>query len=211
MTNWDTEFLDRKIRVAILSTKYKGDLKITFPITNSRVVIAKQLPIMASSAREHSNTSGRQKWLGRSKAPLEVADQTVAASADDEIHAYCPVQAIWPYASSFSAAASTSQSNSLFSTNAGYQYAVQSEQDWWTVWREPIRNGVLAKKQGWVTVEDWKDVILDQVQWAEPKKSWGTSADDWHTYMKGIKMRGAHRAAPGDIVKGIRFANSIGL
>jgi hypothetical protein len=134
-----------------------------------------------------------------------VADQTITASADDEIHACCPVQAIWPNASSFSAAASTSQSNSLFSTNARYQHAVQSEQDWWTVWKEPIRNGVLAKRQGWVTVEDWKDVILDQVQWAEPKKSWGTSADDWHTYMKGIKMRGAHRAAPGDIVKGIRL------
>jgi hypothetical protein len=59
VTNWDTEFLDRKIRTAILSAKYNGDLKITFPITNSRVVIAKQLLTMASSVREQSSTSGR--------------------------------------------------------------------------------------------------------------------------------------------------------
>jgi hypothetical protein len=77
--------------------------------------------------------------------------------------------------------------------------------------KSPSGTAFWPKRQVWVTVEDWKDVILDQVQWAEPKRSWGTSADDWHTYMKGIKMRGAHRAAPGDIVKGIRFANSIGL
>lgn len=200
MINWDTEFLERKIRTTVLSTKYKGKLEITFPITNSRVVICEQSPNISSPGKL-SDTSGKQKKLGRSRPLPEVADQMTAASFDDAI-AYRPIQIIWPYATSSSAAALPSQSNSLFSTTIEPQFAVQSERDWWKVWKEPVRNGVLAKKHGWVTVEDWKDVILGQVKWPEPKKSWGTSADDWHLMMKGMRLRGSKQAAPGDIVKG---------
>jgi hypothetical protein len=114
-------------------------------------------------------------------------------------------KAIWPYALRLSAAASTSQSTSLLSNIVETRYAVQSEQDWWDVWKVPIRNDVLAKKHGWVTVEDWQDVILDQVKWPEPKKSWGTSAHDWHTFTKGLRSRGSQQAAPGDIVKELRY------
>ena len=192
------------IRLAVLSTKYKGNLKITFPITNSRVVIVKQASNVFSAAREHSDTSGKQKRLGRSRSQSDVADQFTAASFDDAM-TYRPIPALWPYATSSPAAPSTLQSNSLFSTAVESRYAVQSERDWWRVWKEPIRNGVLAKKHGWVTAEDWKDVILGQVQLPEPNKSWGTSADDWHLLMKGIRLRGSKRAAPGDIVKrGVR-------
>jgi hypothetical protein len=101
---------------------------------------------------------------------------------------------------------STLESGSLFTTTVKPQHAVQSEQDWWTVWKEPIRNGVLGKKQGWVTVEDWKDVILGHVEWPEPKKSWGTSTDDWHTLVKGMRLRGSQGGAPRDFVKGMRRA-----
>ena len=31
MVNWDTQFLQHKIRAEVLSTKYKGNLEITFP------------------------------------------------------------------------------------------------------------------------------------------------------------------------------------
>ena len=74
------------------------------------------------------------------------------------------------------------------------------------MWKEPIRNGVLAKKKGRVTIEDWKDVALGQFKWTEPKKSWGTSGDDWNVMIKGIKLRGSQRAAPGDTVKEMRYA-----
>lgn len=154
MTNWDTEFLERKIRATVLSTKYEGTLEVTFPITDSRVVIAKQSPNTSSSTRERSDGSGKRKWLGRSGPPATVAGQTTVASSNDPIQDYHPIQAIWPYASSSPAVVSPSKSNPPFSTRAVPQYAVQSEQDWWNVWTEPIRNGVLAKKRGWVTVED---------------------------------------------------------
>ena len=189
----------------MLSTKYSGSLEITFPITNSRIVIAKQSTNISSFTRPCSDVSGKQKWLGRSRPPPDVADQPTAASFNDEI-AYRPIQAIWPYASSSSAAASTSKANSVCPTTVEPQYAVQSEQDWWRVWKEPIRNGVLAKKKGWVTIEDWKDVILGQVEWPAPKKNWGTSVDDWNVMIKGITLRGSRRAAPGDAVKGMRYA-----
>lgn len=211
MTNWDTEFLERKIRATVLSTKYEGTLEVTFPITNSRVVIAKQSPNTSSSTRERSDGSGKRKWLGRSRPPATVAGQTTAASSNDPIQDCHPIQAIWPYASSSPAVASPSQSNPPFSTRAVPQYAVQSEQDWWNVWTEPIRNGVLAKKRGWVTVEDWRDVVLGHVRCPELKKSWGTSIDDSKTFVKGLKSAGSHRTAPGGFVKGMRYANSLGL
>jgi hypothetical protein len=76
--------------------------------------------------------------------------------SNNAIHAYEAVQVTWPYATSSSTSPSTPGSFS----NIGRRCAVQSEQDWWTIWKEPIRNGVLNKKQGWVTVEDWKEVVM---------------------------------------------------
>jgi len=77
------------------------------------------------------------------------------------------------------------------------------------VWKGPIRNGVLAKKQEWVTIEDWKDVILGHVDWPEPKKSPGTSTDDWHTLIKEMRLRGFQGGAPEEFVKGMKRAKGV--
>lgn len=69
---------------------------------------------------------------------------------------------IWPYALSLVAPAT-----------------VQSEQDWWSVCKVPIRNGILARRDGWVTMADWKEVAMG-VTFPEPEKSWG-DRDDWNT------------------------------
>lgn len=34
------------------------------------------------------------------------------------------------------------------------KFAVQSEDDWWRDWKDAIRVALLAKRRGWVTVED---------------------------------------------------------
>ena len=75
---------------------------------------------------------------------------------------YEPIRVIWPY-----------------SQSPGAPAAVQSEQDWWLVWKRPIRNGILNRKQGWVSVADWKEVAMGVTD-PEPKKSWG-DRDDWNT------------------------------
>jgi hypothetical protein len=54
--------------------------------------------------------------------------------------------------------------------------AVQSEQEWFRIWKEPIRNAVLAKRKGYVTVEDWNDAVMG-VKVSEREKGWGGHGD----------------------------------
>lgn len=98
-------------------------------------------------------------------------------------HAYNAVQVVWPYADSpfASSSMSTSQSDSV------RRCTVQSEQDWLSIWRRPIRNNILKRREGWVTVEDWKEAVMG-VEFPEPKKNWGTYADDWQVVLKNCVM-----------------------
>jgi hypothetical protein len=199
----DKYFLERQIRSLIFTTKYKGDLTITFPIRNTKVVI--ESPKISTAHRELSETSGIKKWIGRSKASssdLEVAKMTTKLpSSHITNHLYKPIQVIWPYVAD-SPSSSIQQSSSMPSNAAaGPQAAIPSQEDWWHLWEEPIRNGVLAKKQGWVTIEDWQDVALDGIRMPEPKKSWGNLSDDMIVCASGLKLAGARHAAPGDVAR----------
>lgn len=96
-----------------------------------------------------------KKWLQR-------MNPTSLNEAASSTSTYKPVQVVWPYAHS--------------STGPP---VVQSEQDWWTIWKDPIQNGILSRKVGWVTVADWKEAVMGSVV-PEPKKSW-EERDDCNT------------------------------
>ena len=180
VTNWDTCFLERKIRDMVIFTKYKGNIEITFPITYSKVVILRRGPNPLAAAREVSSTTRKQKWRRR-PTPSEANTPIISHNA---VYAYDAIQVIWPYASN--APSPPPDSTSSPSSNPSRQCLVQSEQDWLSIWAEPVRNGVLNKKHGWVTVEDWKEAAMG-VKFPEPNKSWGNSVDDWHVAMKSLK------------------------
>ena len=63
---------------------------------------------------------------------------------------YGMVQSIWPYA--------TSAPDSV--DNGERVCAVQNERAWWRAWQMAIRNGILAKKIGHVTVEDRMEAAI---------------------------------------------------
>lgn len=64
-----------------------------------------------------------------------------------DIKRYDIVQSVWPYAT-------------VLRGSKTVDYAKLSEQDWWEVWEFPIRNSILAKKRGWVTVEDRMEAAM---------------------------------------------------
>jgi hypothetical protein len=70
-----------------------------------------------------------------------------------------PVQAIWPYANKPPG-------------KTARTCASQTEQEWWQVWKAPIRNAILNKRQGWVAVEDWVESSMG-VNASQPWKDWG--------------------------------------
>lgn len=76
---------------------------------------------------------------------------------------YDVIQSVWPYATA----------------PAGGEprdCAKLSEQDWWDVWKLPIRNSVLAKKRGWVTAEDGMEAAMGLD--LPVRKDWG-NGNEW--------------------------------
>lgn len=83
--------------------------------------------------------------------------------ADLNIKRYDVLQSVWPYATA-PAGGKTRDCAKL------------SEQDWWDVWKLPIRNSILAKKRGWVTAEDRMEAAMGLD--LPVRKDWG-SGNEW--------------------------------
>lgn len=122
---------------------------MTFPIAFSKVVVlhkGKESPKIKTSWRE-------------TRVKKDNDD-------DDPTQRYDVVQSIWPYATSPPGSA----------PDGSLECAVQTEQSWWQIWKVPIRNAVLTKRRGWVTVEDWTDMAMG-VKAVEREKEWAASGD----------------------------------
>jgi thymidine phosphorylase len=79
----------------------------------------------------------------------------------DRTKRYECAEVIWPFAN-------------VLANEGGRRCAVQDEQDWWTSWKDAVRNAVLARKTGYVTLEDRMDVAMGVVA-LESGKDWGVS------------------------------------
>ena len=184
VTAWDTDFLEQRIRGLIESTMYRGDVAITFPVTNSRVQVLKGLPSGVHCDR--FQPSAKSKWYKRSKpAEMSVPEEEPLTRALAKAHKHAHIDVKWLYSKDNEE--SRLQDSPTTPIRSTKQYTAQSEQDWWTVWEEPIKNCILRGRQCWVTLEDWKDVVMGHVHVEVPAKTWGTSADDWATVMKSMK------------------------
>lgn len=61
---------------------------------------------------------------------------------------YEVVKSVWPFASTRSG-------------EPGRKCAVQTEETWWREWRGPIGHAIAQKRQGWVTVEDKLEAVME--------------------------------------------------
>jgi len=156
----------------LITTKYKGDIRISFPVTNSKVVVLKESQV-PSIPEIDSRVSSMFKWHPRSK----IGEAKQLNLATTEPNAFDTIQVNWPYSTEATGSGSQDIGSTLVGTSK--RCLVQSERDWWDMWKGPIKSGVLHKKQGWVTIEDWNDVAMGHVKVPEgADKTWGTSADE---------------------------------
>lgn len=61
---------------------------------------------------------------------------------------YEVIKAVWPFATTKNG-------------EAGRRCIVQSEEVWWREWKDPIRYAISQKRQGWVTVEDKLEAVME--------------------------------------------------
>lgn len=83
---------------------------------------------------------------------------------------YEVVKAVWPFASCGRDDGAAGQR----------RCAVQSEEQWWKEWAQPIRFAIASRRNGWVTSEDKLEAIMEgkggkglaRVDWGEGDGSW---------------------------------------
>ncbi|KAJ6444206.1 cation diffusion facilitator 1 [Purpureocillium lavendulum] len=73
---------------------------------------------------------------------------TTVASLFSGKNRYEVVRAVWPFATTKNG-------------EPGRKCIVQSEDVWWREWRDPIRYAISQKRQGWVTVEDKLEAVME--------------------------------------------------
>lgn len=79
------------------------------------------------------------------------------------IKKYGVVKSVWPYAD-------------VERGEIGRRCAVQSEDVWFSEWRDAIRHAVLSKRKGWVTTEDRLEFLM------EPHKEDIKKPEAWGAY-----------------------------
>ncbi|MBE3047739.1 hypothetical protein IMZ48_35565 [Candidatus Bathyarchaeota archaeon] len=78
-------------------------------------------------------------------------------------HKYEVVSAVWPFAT-------TRQGD-------GRRCVVQSEDAWWNEWRDSIKYAVITKRQGWVTLEDKLEALMEGKGKGVDIIDWGSEWD----------------------------------
>jgi hypothetical protein len=81
----------------------------------------------------------------------------------------------WPYASHTPTDDSDDDHPVLpgASSAAGRKCIVRSENGWFKDWRPALRAAILARKTGWVGIEDWIEFQLRQVKQESKPDPWG--------------------------------------
>lgn len=75
---------------------------------------------------------------------------------------YEVVQAVWPFASCRSD-----------EPGAKRTCVVQSEEQWWREWSQPIRRAIVTRRKGWVTNEDKLVYLMEEKGNSLAKVDWG--------------------------------------
>jgi hypothetical protein len=136
--NWNTDYLEGRIRTLLASIGYRGNVSITFPVSNAHVVV-------------HSGPKINRLFSNILSTVVDTKKYEV-------------VKAYWPYATLGPSSPDNSGVRSC---------AVQSEEAWWKDWQVVIRRGVLAKRVGWLSLEDQIELAMSPMVDVEKVRDWG--------------------------------------
>ncbi|KHN97847.1 uncharacterized protein MAM_04236 [Metarhizium album ARSEF 1941] len=73
---------------------------------------------------------------------------------------YEVIKSVWPFATTKNG-------------EPGRRCIVQSEKEWWREWRDPIRYAIAQRRQGWVTVEDKLEAVMEGKGKQTESVDWG--------------------------------------
>ncbi|KAH7413971.1 hypothetical protein DE146DRAFT_14042 [Phaeosphaeria sp. MPI-PUGE-AT-0046c] len=147
--NWNTPFLEGRVRSLVASLKYRGNITVSFPVSHTAVVVTPDSQGAGFVTKLFSKVSDKKK--------------------------YSVVRAVWPYASM----ASSSLAAAVESQGGPRRVcAVQSEEGWWESWSSVVAAAIAEKRQGWVTVDDLLDeAMFGSKSEGKAAKDWG--ANSW--------------------------------
>ncbi|KAL2422118.1 hypothetical protein ABEF95_010156 [Exophiala dermatitidis] len=159
-----TQILEGMVRTLLASTKYRGKVTIDFVFHYSAVTVLRRPAASSGTWVWLSNMV--QNLLSRTKKyeVVESVWDVVGSTNTDNTSTTGTATATATNPERLSGAASLSSTASLVA------------QDWWREWQPAIRNAVLARRQGWVTVEDWLEARMG-VREKDRLMDWGTSGD----------------------------------
>jgi hypothetical protein len=179
--------LEGHARNLLASTKYRGNVTVTFPTQHSSVTILRkstnwftnmlrlyptkkyevinvEWPIVGTSTA--TNSAGAGAGVGADAHPtLQRNGTNMSLISDPDVEAA---------ASSASSTSSQNQNPPGSADAACDQTGLPAlvAQAWWREWHPAVRNAVLSGRKGWVTVEDWMEAKMG-VREKERLKEWG--------------------------------------
>ncbi|EHY59995.1 hypothetical protein HRR83_006356 [Exophiala dermatitidis] len=149
-----TQILEGMVRTLLASTKYRGKVTVEFVFHYSAVTVLRRPPA----------SSGTWVWLSN------MVQNLLSRTKKYEV-----VESVWDVVGS-TGTADTAGTTNTTGTERLSGTASLAAQDWWREWQPAIRNAVLARRQGWVTVEDWLEARMG-VREKDRLMDWGTSGD----------------------------------
>lgn len=154
--NLDTRWLEAQIQRLVAGTGYSGTVAVTFPVTHARVVVQRS-PDRASSKL----FSGITTLFGGRRT-------------------YEVVKAVWPFASCprREEDGDSSGDDAVAAERGPRTCVVQSEEQWWREWAQPIRHAVVTKRHGWVSSEDKLEAVMEGKGKGVGRVDWGDGAYD---------------------------------
>lgn len=81
---------------------------------------------------------------------------------------YEVVRAVWPFATG-------GRGEAVEAAGAGRRCAVQSEEQWWKEWSQPIKFAIASRRRGWVTSEDKLKAMMEGKGKGVSTVNWGPS------------------------------------
>ncbi|EXJ91203.1 hypothetical protein A1O1_04312 [Capronia coronata CBS 617.96] len=158
--NLPTPILEGMVRTLIAATKYRGKVSVEFPVHHADVTVLRQsgnwFTNMLQLYRTKRYDVVESVWDVVGTNGRSAGNGAFAGEGRSDAGATSPLGG---------------GEGSSTSTEHNRRVALIA-QEWWREWQSAIWNAVLARRQGWVTIEDWFEARMG-VREKERTREWG--------------------------------------
>jgi hypothetical protein len=178
--------LEGQTRTLLANLKYRGSLSVEFAVQHAHMTIARKssnwftnlLRLYPTKKYEVIEVgwplAGETEAARRERNPSGTSDEgeDLRQSTSSESSASNDQGRVLQQQLTASASSSSSTASNVETHTHTAPLPALLAQAWWREWNVAIRNGVLSKKNGWVTAEEWIEAKMG-VREKERSKDWG--------------------------------------